>query len=46
MTNSLTVIAKVFSNGFIFFAVKATHVFQQIISMYLPYFKIEILLSR
>ena len=38
MTNSLTVVAKVFSNTLIFF--------QQKTSMYLAYFKIEILTSH
>ena len=52
MTNSLIVVAKVFSNTLIFLlekCVKASHIFfQQKISiyMYLPGFKIEILMSR
>ena len=54
MTNSLTVVGKVFSNTLIFLLQnvssfcnsKATHVFTAIISMYLPYFKIENLTSR
>ena len=42
MTNSLTVVAKVFSNTLIFFAAnaEATHIFfQQKVSIYLPCFK-------
>ena len=53
MTNSLTVVAKVFSNTVIFCCTyvsnaKATHIFsaKKEISMYLSYFKIEILTSR
>ena len=52
MTNSLTFVAKVFSNTLIFFAEKMRVAFafllaffQQKILMYLPYFKIEILTS-
>ena len=53
MTNSLTVVAKVFSNTLIFllqkceyFAMQKLLTFlQQKISMYLPYFQIEILTS-
>ena len=44
MTNSLTVVAKVFSNTMIF-ACKSYSNFAAKISMYLPYFKIEILMS-
>ena len=54
MTNSLTVVIKVFSNTLIFLPRKGemclqkllTFFFQQKISMYLPYFKREILTSR
>ena len=54
MTNSFTVVAKVFSNILIlllqkcdsFCNAKATHIFLAKISMYLLYFKIEILTSR
>ena len=50
MTNLLhiTVVAKVFSNTPTFFAGKQKLFifFQQKISMYLPYFKIEILMSH
>ena len=46
MTNLLTVVAKVFSNTLIFLLQKMQKLlkfFQQKKSMYLPYFKIEIL---
>ena len=56
MTILLTIVAKVFSNTLIFFAEKKMQAvyalqkllifFQQKISMYLPYFKIEVLMSR
>ena len=54
MTNSLTVVAKLFSNTLIFLlqnvsifcSARATHIFSAKISMYLPYFKIEILTSQ
>ena len=47
MTNLLIVVAKGFSNTLIFLLQKCemqnySHFFQQEISMYLPYFKIEI----
>ena len=42
MTNLLTVVAKVFSNTLIFLLQKLLTFFQQKISVYLPYFKIEI----
>ena len=49
MTNSLTVVSKVFSNTLIFLLQnvmqKLLTFFQQRISMYLPYFKTEILTS-
>ena len=50
MTNLLTVVAKVFSNTLyidIFAAMQKLPTFiQQTVSVYLPYFKIEILTSR
>ena len=51
MTNLLTVVAKVFSNTLLFLLQKCecksySHFFQQKISMYLPYFKIEILMPH
>ena len=51
MTNSLIVIAKVFSNTLVFLlqkcecTAKATQKFSTKISMYMPYFKTEILTS-
>ena len=54
MTNSFTVVAKVFSNTLIFCCknmssfcnAKAIHIFPKKKLVYLPYFKIEILTSR
>ena len=54
MTNLLTVVANIFSVTLIFLLknvssfcnAKATHIFQQNISRYLPYFKIEIFMSH
>ena len=50
MTNTLTVVAKVFSNTLIFLLQKCesksfSHFFQQKISIYFSYFKIKILMS-
>ena len=50
IASSLAVIAKVFLNILIFccknVGIKATHIFAAKISIYLPYFKIDILTSR
>ena len=55
LTNSLTALAEVFSNTLIFLLQKCgqvlqskiySHLFLKKLSMYLPYFKIEILMSR
>ena len=48
MTNSLTVVAKVFSDTLIFFLQKwkLLKFFQQKILLYLSYFKMEILMSH
>ena len=53
MTNTLSIVAKVFSNTFIFCCKKVcgycksyTHCFSKKLLMYLPYFKVEILTSR
>ena len=47
MTNLLTVVAKVFSNTLIFLLqnAKATCILSAKISIYLPYFKLESLMS-